>query len=95
MDTFSISQDRNTFSWISIASKAYDFSRALAHIYSHVKEKDVTLTPLTHWYTKVEKTGFKSLNTVVKIMQNHYLKIINFINRRSINTSAEAVNAKV
>ena len=75
--------------------QAYNLSRELAHIYNHVKEKGVALTKLARWYEKVEKADFKSFNTVIRTMQNHYLTILNFFDRRSTNASAESFNAKI
>ena len=83
------------FNRYPLLEKAYNLSRELAHIYSHIKEKGVAFTRLVRWYEKVEKAGFKSFNTVIRTMQNHYLTILNFFDRRSTNASAEAFNAKI
>lgn len=83
------------FNRYPLLEKAYNLSRELAHIYTHVKEKGVALTQLARWYEKVERAGFKSFNTVIRTMQNHYLTILNFFDHRSTNASAEAFNAKI
>jgi len=83
------------FNRYPLLEKAYNLSRELAHIYSHVKEKGVAFTQLARWYEKVEKAGFKSFNTVIRTMQNHYLTILNFFDHRSTNASAESFNAKI
>lgn len=75
--------------------KGYQLSRELAHIYQSSKLKGVALTKLAQWYNKVEKSGFKSFNTVSKTIQNHYVSILNFFNNRSTNASAESFNAKI
>lgn len=75
--------------------KAYNLSRELADIYTHTKEKGVAFTRLAQWYNQVEKTGFKTFNTVIKTMQNHYLTILNYFDYRSTNASAESFNAKI
>lgn len=46
--------------------EAYNLSRELSQIYSHIKEKGVAFTRLARWYDKVEKAGFESFNTVSK-----------------------------
>lgn len=75
--------------------KAYKLSRELAHIYQTSKIKGVAFTRLAQWYDKVEKTGFKSFNSVARTIQNHYISILNFFNNRSTNASAESFNAKI
>jgi transposase len=78
-----------------LLDKAYNLSRELADIYTHTKEKGVAFTRLAQWYNQVEKTGFKTFNTVIKTMQNHYLTILNYFDHRSTNASAESFNAKI
>ena len=75
--------------------QAYKLSRELAYIYQTSKVKGVAFTKLAQWYDKVEKTGFKSFNTVARTIQNHYQTILNFFDNRSTNASAESFNAKI
>lgn len=75
--------------------KAYKISRELAYIYQTSKVKGVAFTKLAHWYDKVEKSGFKSFNTVARSIKNHYQTILNFFDNRSTNASAESFNAKI
>ncbi len=75
--------------------KAYDLAQQLGHIYKTVKEKGVAFTKLARWYNEVEKAGFKSFNTVARTIQQHYLTILNFFERRSTNAAAESFNAKI
>ena len=75
--------------------KAYQLSRELCRIYQHSKIKGIALTKLARWYDKVEKSGFKSFNTVARTIQNHYPTILNFFENRSTNASAESFNAKI
>lgn len=46
-------------------------------------------------YDRVEKSGFKSFNTVSNSIQSHYFNILNFFINRSTNASAESFNAKI
>ena len=78
-----------------LLEKAYTLYRGLANIYTHTKNRDVGVTRLAHWYNDVEKAGFKSFNTVMKTMQNHYQTIANYFDNRSTNASAESFNAKI
>ena len=78
-----------------LLKKAYQLSRELADIYAHTKEKGIAFTRLAQWYNKVEEAGFKTFNTVIKTLKNHYQTILNFFDRRSTNASAESFNAKI
>jgi transposase len=75
--------------------KAYDLTHSLRMIYSKNTVKDAARTSLAHWYKDVEEAGFKTFNTVLKTMSNHYEDILNFFNKRSTNASAESFNAKI
>ena len=75
--------------------KAYDLSMELGHIYHTSKVKGVAFTRLAKWYDKVEKSKFKSFNTIAKSIQEHYLTILNYFDNRSTNASAESFNAKI
>lgn len=75
--------------------QAYELAQKLGHIYHTVKDKGVAFTRLARWYDQVEKAAFKSFNTVSRTIQQHYLTILNFFERRSTNAAAESFNAKI
>lgn len=74
---------------------AYDLAQQLGTIYRTVKDKGIGFTKLAQWYDQVEKTSFKSFNTVARTIQQHYQTILNFFERRSTNAAAESFNAKI
>ena len=78
-----------------IGNHHYDLSMELGHIYHTSKVKGVAFTRLAKWYDKVEKSKFKSFNTIAKSIQEHYLTILNYFDNRSTNASAESFNAKI
>ena len=75
--------------------KAYDLAQELSHIFENNTNKDVARLKLAQWYDKVEKTQFKSFNTISRSIQMHYIPILNYFNNRSTNASAESFNAKI
>ena len=75
--------------------QAYELAQKLGYIYQSVKDKGIAFTKLARWYDQVEKAGFKSFNTVSRTIQQHYINILNFFERRSTNASAESFNAKI
>ncbi|MEQ8688655.1 MAG: transposase [Imperialibacter sp.] len=75
--------------------QAYNLAQKLGRVYQKVKDKGVAFTKLAQWYDQVEKAGFKSFNTVSRTIQNHYLTILNYFERRSTNAAAESFNAKI
>lgn len=75
--------------------QAYNLAQKLGHIYQTVKDKGVAFTKLARWYNDVEQAGFKSFNTVSRTIQQHYLTILNYFERRSTNAAAESFNAKI
>lgn len=75
--------------------QAYKLCRELGGIYERTSHKGIALTSLARWYDKVEKTGFKSFNTISATIQNNYLTILNYFDNRSTNASAESFNAKI
>lgn len=75
--------------------QAYDLCRELGSIYGEKKGKGVAFTRLAKWYDKVERSGFKSFNTISRTIQAHYLTILNYFDSRSTNASAESFNAKI
>lgn len=76
-------------------AEAYGLSRGLSDIFTHSKERIIAFKKLALWYNQVEKAGFQSFNTIVRTIQIHYEKVLNFFDRRSTNASAESFNAKV
>lgn len=75
--------------------KAYYLAMNLGLIYHRCKFKDVALTKLAHWYDQVEKTGFLTFGTVARTIEAHYLKIVNYFERRETNAASESFNAKI
>jgi transposase len=75
--------------------KAYKLCRSLANIYQKTKLKSIALTKLAKWYDEVEKSGFKTFNTISNSIQHNYTSILNFFENRSTNASAESFNAKI
>jgi transposase len=75
--------------------QAYKLVMQLGGIFQHVKDKGIAFTKLANWYDRVEKSGFKSFNTVSNSIQSHYINILNFFVNRSTNASAESFNAKI
>jgi len=74
---------------------AYNLCQELSGIYHSTKAKEIAMTRLARWYDKVEKSGFKSFNTIAKTIQFNYRTILNFFDNRSTNASAESFNAKI
>ena len=75
--------------------KAYNLSQALRQIYNTDKGKGVALTKLAQWYDQVEKSGFKSFNTIMNTISLNYESILNYFDNRSTNAAAESFNAKI
>jgi transposase len=75
--------------------QAYQLSRQLSDIFTHSKERIIAFKKLALWYNEVEKTSYKSFNTIAKTIQNNYEKILNYFDNRSTNASAESFNAKI
>ncbi|WP_293764391.1 transposase [uncultured Paraglaciecola sp.] len=75
--------------------KAYDLAQGLSYIFENNTHKDTARLKLAHWYNKVEKSQFKSFNTISRSIQIHYIPILNYFNNRSTNASAESFNAKI
>jgi len=74
---------------------AYDLTRALSDIYTHTKIKIYAFTRLAKWHEMVDKSGFKSFNTISRTIINNYTSILNYFDNRSTNASAESFNAKI
>jgi len=75
--------------------KAYDLSQKLSYIFENNTDKNIARVKLANWYNEVEKSGFKSFNTISRTIQIHYETILNYFNSRSTNASAESFNAKI
>ena len=74
---------------------AYNLNQKLRQIYETKKGKDIAITKLALWYQQVEKSGFKSFNTVMNTISANYQTILNYFENRSTNASAESFNAKI
>lgn len=74
---------------------AYKISQELSSILSHSKSRMIAFKKLALWYNKIEKSGFKSFNTIARTIQNNYETILNYFDNRSTNASAESFNAKI
>lgn len=75
--------------------EAYDRYIELVEIYNKRHKKEVAATKLARWYDKVEKMEMRYFKTVVETLQENYLSILNYFERRSTNAAAESFNAKV
>jgi transposase len=75
--------------------KAYNLAQTLSHLFENNTNKDVAQLKLAQWYHKVEKSQFKSFNTISRSIQLHYIPILRYFNNRSTNASAESFNAKI
>ena len=75
--------------------KAYNLSQGLSHVFENNTDKNIARLKLAHWYNKVEKSQFKSFNTIAKSIRMHYDSILNYFNNRSTNAAAESFNAKI
>lgn len=74
---------------------AYHLTDNLRKIYNHKIEKPVAMTKLALWFNQVEDSGFKTFNTLLKTIKQHYSDILNYFHHRSTNASAESFNAKI
>ena len=75
--------------------KAFELTQKLRMIYSKTKDKTVAYTKLARWYDEVEKSGFRSFNTIAASIYTHYQGILSYFDNRSTNASAESFNAKL
>jgi transposase len=75
--------------------EAYALTHSLRMIFSTNKVKAVAYTKLARWYDKVDKSRFKSFNTIAATIYTHYPEILNYFDNRSTNASAESFNAKL
>ena len=75
--------------------QAYQLSEELRAFFNTKIGKGIALTKLAHWYDKVEKSGFKSFNTIMNTIKINYDGIVIYFIDRSTNASAESFNAKI
>lgn len=75
--------------------KAYNLNQQLRKVYETKKGKGVAMTKLAQWYNEVEKSGFKSFNTIMNTISLNYQTILNYFDNRSTNAAAESFNAKI
>ena len=76
-------------------AQAYSLSQSLRVIFSKNNVKDVARLSLARWYDKVEKSGFKSFNTIAQTLYDHYDEVLNFFVNRATNAFAESFNSKI
>ncbi|MDR2409427.1 MAG: transposase [Bacteroidales bacterium] len=75
--------------------QAYSLEHSLRMIYNKNTHKDCARLSLANWYNEVEKSSFKSFNTIETIICEHYDEILSFLVNHSTNASAESFNAKI
>jgi transposase len=75
--------------------KAYKLNQQLRQVYETKVGKGVAMTKLAQWYDQVEKSGFKSFNTIMNTISLNYQTILNYFDNRSTNAAAESFNAKI
>ena len=75
--------------------EAYSLTHSLRMIFSKNRVKAIAYTKLARWYDKVNKSRFKSFNTIAATIYTHYPEILNYFDNRSTNASAESFNAKL
>ena len=74
---------------------AYNRYLELIEIYNKNTVKEIAAGKLAHWYNRVEKMGIPHFRTVIETIQNNYLYVLNYFEKRSTNASAESFNAKI
>ena len=75
--------------------KAYKLTQELVTIFNKYRHREIALVKLALWNDRVERSGFKSFNTINRTINMHHPKILNYFNNRSTNASAESFNAKI
>jgi len=75
--------------------KAYNLTQDLRNIFEKTTDKILGFAKLAKWHEEVNKSGFKSFNTISRTIMNHYQTILNYFDNRSTNASAESFNAKI
>lgn len=97
-DDWSLSQQERAellFEKYPDIKQAYNLTRSLSEIFSKTKDKIYAYTRLAKWHEMVDKSGFKSFNTIARTIMNNYTTILNYFDNRSTNASAESFNAKI
>lgn len=74
---------------------AYQRYMELIDIYNKNTVKEIAAGKLAHWYNRVEEMGIPHFKTVIETMQNNYLSVLNYFEKRSTNAAAESFNAKI
>lgn len=74
---------------------AYERYLELVEVYNKNMVKEIAAEKLAHWYNRVEKIGRSNFRTVIETMQNNYLSVLNYFEKRSTNASAKSFNAKI
>jgi hypothetical protein len=72
----------------------YRLTQELRDFFNTTTGKGVALTKLAHCYDKVEKSGFKSFNTIMNTIKINYDGSVNYFIDRSTNAATESFNAK-
>jgi transposase len=75
--------------------KGYSLTHSLRMIFSKNSIKEAARLSLARWYDEVERSEFKSFNTIAATVYEHHEEILNFFINRSTNASAESFNAKI
>lgn len=97
-DDWSLSQQERAellFEKYPDIKQAYNLTRSLSEIFSKTKDKIYAYTRLAKWHEMVDKSGFKSFNTISRTLMNNYTTILNYFDNRSTNAAAESFNAKI
>lgn len=74
---------------------AFNLVQGLINIFNTGRSIETAYTKLAHWYSDVEKTGYKAFNSIVNTISLNYRSILNYFINRSTNASAESFNAKI
>ena len=75
--------------------KAFSLCHSLRMIFSKNDNIDIARTKLAKWHNEVDKSNFKTFETVSRTIQLNYNNILNYFRNRSTNASAESFNAKL
>ena len=65
--------------------KAYNLAQDLSNIFEKTTDKIIGLSKLAKWHEKVNRSGFKSFNTISRSIMNHYQTILNYFDNSSTN----------
>lgn len=75
--------------------QAFNLVQSLRNIFNQCTEIQAAYTRLAQWYNNVERSGFKSFNTIMNTIKLNYISILNYFINRSTNAAAESFNAKI